>query len=51
MYSAIELFRSGFNEQVLQLNLLYISLGSALFFFVIGLFYFRKTETYFADLA
>jgi lipopolysaccharide transport system permease protein len=51
MYSAIELFRSGFNEQALQFNLLYISFGSALFFFIVGLFYFRKTEVYFADLA
>ena len=51
MYSAIELFRSGFSSQPLQSNLLGISLGSTLFFFIVGLFYFRKTEAYFADLA
>jgi lipopolysaccharide transport system permease protein len=51
MYSAIELFRFGFNEQPLQVNLLCISIASALFFFAAGLYYFRKTEAYFADLA
>ncbi|MGP8216196.1 MAG: ABC transporter permease [Bacteroidia bacterium] len=51
MYSAIELFRYGISGQPLQFNLLGISIGSALFFFVTGLYYFRKTEVYFADLA
>ncbi len=51
MYSAIELFRSGFSDQPLQVNLILISLGSALFFFIVGLYYFRKTEAYFADIA
>lgn len=51
MYAAITLFRSGFIDAPLQLNLLMISLSSALILFVAGLYYFRKTESYFADLA
>ncbi len=51
MYSAIELFRFGFNDQPLQWNFLLISISSAVIFFVVGLFYFRKTEAFFADLA
>jgi len=50
MYSAIELFRSGFSDQPLQTNLLGLSFGSAVLFFIIGLYYFRKTEAYFADV-
>jgi lipopolysaccharide transport system permease protein len=52
MYSAIELFRYGFNGgQELQTDLICISIGSSFLFFVIGLYYFRKTEVYFADIA
>jgi lipopolysaccharide transport system permease protein len=51
MYSAIELFRSSFNGQVLELRLVAISLFFAMLFFVVGIYYFRKTEAYFADLA
>ncbi len=51
LYSAIELFRSSFSHSTLHIYLVLISLASALIFFVTGLFYFRKTEAYFADLA
>lgn len=51
MYSAIELFRSGIIDKPLELNLLAISFSSSILFFIVGLFYFRKTEAYFADLA
>ncbi len=51
MYSAIELFRSSFNGQVLELRLVAISLFFAALFFIVGIYYFRKTEAYFADLA
>lgn len=51
MYAAVTLFRLGFVDSPLQPNLLCISLGSALLFFIAGLYYFRKTEAYFADLA
>jgi lipopolysaccharide transport system permease protein len=51
MYSAIEVFRHAIIQKPLELNLLLISGGSAVLFFLLGLFYFRKTEAYFADLA
>jgi lipopolysaccharide transport system permease protein len=51
MYSAIELFRSGFNGEILELRLVAISLFFAILFFVTGMYYFRKSEVYFADLA
>ncbi len=51
MYAAVVLFRSGFINVPLQLNLLLISLISGILFLFVGLFYFRKTEAYFADLA
>ncbi len=51
MYAPIELFRHSIIQQHLNFHLLIISLFSSILFFVIGLFYFRKTEFYFADLA
>ena len=51
IYGAIELFRFSIVQQTLDIRLLTISFSSALFFFIIGLYYFRKTESYFADLA
>ena len=51
MYAAVSLFRSGIIDVPLQLNLIAISLCSGLAFLIVGLYYFRKTETYFADLA
>lgn len=51
MYSAISLFRYGLFDKPLEINLLIISLISAVIFFIIGIYYFRKTESYFADLA
>lgn len=51
MYSAVTLFRSGFINAPFQYDLLIISLCSAVFFFIVGLYYFRKTESYFADFA
>lgn len=51
MYGAIELFRSGIIDKAIDLKLLTVSISSALFFFIVGIYYFRKTEAYFADLA
>jgi len=51
MYAAVSLFRYCFTDTPLEMNLILVSLCSALFFFVSGLYYFRKTEAYFADLA
>jgi lipopolysaccharide transport system permease protein len=51
MYSALELFRHPIIQKPLDVNLILISLLSSGLFFIIGVFYFRKTESYFADLA
>ena len=51
MYSAVELFRAGFNGQILELRLVGISLFFTILFFIGGIYYFRKTEAYFADIA
>jgi lipopolysaccharide transport system permease protein len=51
MYGAVELFRYSIVQGPLDTTLLTISFSSALLFFIAGLYYFRKTEAYFADLA
>jgi lipopolysaccharide transport system permease protein len=51
IYGAVELFRYSIVSNPLDTTLLTISFSSALFFFIAGLYYFRKTEAYFADLA
>ncbi len=51
LYSAIEIFRNSFSNGNLHIYLVMISSCSSLLFFTIGLYYFRKTEAYFADLA
>ena len=51
MYAPLELFKHPFIKNPLDINLIVISLFSSIVFFVVGLFYFRKTESYFADLA
>ncbi len=51
IYSAVVLFRSAFVSAPVPLDLALISVASAIFFFIIGLYYFRKTESYFADIA
>lgn len=51
LYGAIELFRFSIVPTEPDVQLLVISFSSALFFFIAGLYYFRKTEFYFADLA
>jgi lipopolysaccharide transport system permease protein len=51
MYGAITLFRLPFMQTLPDFNLIGISLLSALMLTVIGLYYFKKTESFFADLA
>ena len=51
IYSAVVLFRSAFVSAPVQIDLALISVVSAIFFFVVGLYYFRKTESFFADIA
>ncbi len=48
---ALNLARAGFNSTLPDWTLIGISFLSAVFLFIIGLFVFRKTESYFADLA
>lgn len=50
MNGIIELFRFPLTGQ-LNIHVLAISLASTIIFTFIGLFYFRKTEAYFADLS
>jgi lipopolysaccharide transport system permease protein len=51
MTSAIEAFRASFIKNYTLSSDFYISLSVAILLFFVGLFYFRKTEYYFADLA
>jgi lipopolysaccharide transport system permease protein len=51
MSGALSLFRSGITGQTIDNELLLISVFSATFFVLLGLYVFRKTESYFADLA
>lgn len=47
---ALELFRFPLSGQPIDTNFVLISLASALMISFLGLFYFRKTEAYFADI-
>jgi lipopolysaccharide transport system permease protein len=48
---ALELMRSLFTGYSINIDTVLISLTSSLVLFVIGIMYFKKTESYFADLA
>lgn len=50
IYAAIEIFRYPFMHE-LDIPLTLISIASSLFLLVMGLYFFKKTEYYFADLA
>ena len=47
----LDIFRASFDGGHVNVAQDLVSVGVSLFFLVIGLFYFRKTEAYFADLA
>lgn len=51
MNAPIALFRAGINQYDLNLFSVLNSIIVSLFLFVLGVVYFRKTESYFADLA
>jgi lipopolysaccharide transport system permease protein len=51
MYAAITLFRAGLMNMPFDMTLLSISITSTVIFLVLGLYYFRRTEAYFADIA
>lgn len=48
---ALELMRGLFVGYVINYETVLLSLATSVILFVIGIFYFRKTESYFADLA
>lgn len=51
MSGAIDLTRNAIINNPLNLDCFLISVVSAIIIFFVGLFYFRKTEAYFADIA
>lgn len=51
MYASIMLFRAGLMDMPFDFVSLTISVVSALLFLVVGIYYFRRTEAYFADVA
>lgn len=51
MSGAIDLTRNVIIDKPLDMNYFFISVVSAIVIFLVGLFYFRKTEAYFADIA
>jgi lipopolysaccharide transport system permease protein len=51
MTAPVELFRASFTSSPPETPALLLSIGVSFVFFLTGLIYFRKTETYFADLA
>lgn len=48
---ALEMIRSVFSGYVINMETVLLSLVSSIILFMIGIIYFRKTESYFADLA
>ncbi|NOT52692.1 MAG: ABC transporter permease [Chitinophagaceae bacterium] len=48
--AAIELFRSAFAGGYADTTTVYIGIASAFLLLLIGIYYFRKTEAYFADI-
>ncbi|MBC7694104.1 MAG: ABC transporter permease [Burkholderiales bacterium] len=48
---ALELMRGLFSGYSINMETVLMSLASSIFLFVVGVIYFRKTESYFADLA
>ena len=51
MYAAIEILRGGMTGIYPDMGLVMLSILSSLFLLIIGIYFFRKTEYYFADLA
>lgn len=51
MSAPIELFRHSFNSEPIHVQTMSISITVSLLLFIAGIYYFRKTEAYFADLA
>jgi len=49
--AGLEIFKGSYTDYPIQASIIYYSLFSNLLIFLIGIYYFRKTESYFADLA
>jgi lipopolysaccharide transport system permease protein len=49
--AAIELFRAPLNGNYIDTTVVWIGLASTFLLLITGIYYFRKTEAYFADLA
>ena len=50
MNAPMEIFRAGINDNVIDLSSITYSMLISFVFLVLGVLYFRKTESYFADL-
>lgn len=51
MYASITLFRSPLISTPVEIDLISVSVLSTFLFFIWGIYYFKKTEAYFADIA
>jgi lipopolysaccharide transport system permease protein len=51
VYGAITLFRLPFIQAPTDINLILLSVASSCVLMLVGIFYFRRTEAFFADLA
>jgi lipopolysaccharide transport system permease protein len=51
MYAPISLIRNVLVDRPLEMEMVGVSIASGLVFLLVGILYFRKTESYFADLA
>lgn len=51
MTGAVNLGRAAFTDMPIDWSLIGISVASAIVFFILGIYVFRKTEAYFADVA
>ena len=51
MNAGIELFRSPLSNTSPDFNVIIIGTATSILLFIIGIFYFRKTEAFFADIA
>lgn len=49
--AAVELFRAPLTGAIINTDVVLIGTGTAIFVLLIGIYYFRKTEAFFADLA
>lgn len=51
MFAPISLIKHGLINSPMEIEFFLISCGSIIFWLIIGMLYFRKTEAYFADIA